>query len=130
MENKSGDSKNKMAEVAALYELELEEEFEIAGYCFNPYRFTDEGLMNRDELLNSMLLRAVLTGDEAIIEKPWEPKDGDIYWCVIANGETSHHCFNSLSSFDQAMRCSGNCFRSEQKAEANKDPIMKKFGWK
>jgi len=129
MENKSGDNKNKMAEVATLWKLELGEEFDLEGRILNPYKFTSEGLVSSNGFLQNTLFYRLLTGDEAIIEKPWEPKDGDIYWCVIANGETSCCSFNSLSAFDQAMLYSGNCFRSEQKAEDKKEPIMKKFGW-
>ena len=129
MENKSGDNKNKMAEVAALWKLELEEEFDIEGLYYNPYKFTHEGLCDCDGEVMKRTLGNLLRGELTIIKKPWEPKIGETYWIIDAQGDVYRELFDS-DEYDHALLYSGNCFRTSGEALANKEPIMEKFGWK
>jgi len=63
-------AENKMKEVAQLLGVELNEEFNVKKCCRgNPYKFTKEGLYNRDGYLSDDMFRYLITG-KLEIEKP------------------------------------------------------------
>lgn len=66
-------AKNKMAEVANLLGVELEEEFKIDGFD-RKYKLTKDGLVylfdNSQEWFNSCWLEELLTGEDQIVKIP------------------------------------------------------------
>ncbi|KAK9680675.1 hypothetical protein QE152_g38964 [Popillia japonica] len=124
--------KNLMAEVAALLEVEIGEEFDIEGIglsfpIINPFKITENGLIGHKGGEISCSLYRLLTGEWTIIKKPWKPEEDDKYYYVNPDGYTESSRF--FHAFDYSMLHSGNCFRTEQEAEANREAIMEKFGW-
>lgn len=73
-------SKNYMADIAKLLGVELDEEFEINGNAYNPYRITNKGLLDSRNSLCPISLNNLVVGNWAIIKLPWKPKEGKAYW--------------------------------------------------
>lgn len=125
--------KNIMPEVAALLGVEIGEEFDVAVACgavdYSPYKFTKEGVTDCDGDTQEYPLWKLLTGEWKIIKKPWKPKDGDIFYYASPNGVIQSARYYDSNSFHYAMLYTGNCFRTEQEAEANREAITEKFGW-
>lgn len=82
---------NHMNEVAKMLGVELGEEFEIEGDIFNPYRVTSQGLSNMAGSINNCTLLRLLTGSDAIVKKPWKPKNGERYYAVDCNESMNHY---------------------------------------
>ena len=109
---------NKMKELAGIFGLELGEEFNISysgKYSeYNPYVFTEEGLIDKDgdgTPISTRLLRGVYT-----IEKlPFRPKEGQLYY-------TFGFTLNVISihwagcKYDMERKLLGIVFRTEQEA--------------
>ncbi|KAK9680643.1 hypothetical protein QE152_g38918 [Popillia japonica] len=121
--------KNLMAEVAALLGVEIGEEFDIPQGVYNPHKITEEGVFDSNGKIKEHRMNRLLTGEWTIIKKPWKPKDGGRFYYVMKNGKIIETRFSDVDAIDHALLYSGNCFRTEQEAEANREAIMEKFGW-
>ncbi len=117
---------NHMAEVAKMLGVELGEEFECNnGYV---YQFTDVGIICpkycRDEEDYSGILQSLLNGRQEIKLKPWKPKENEDYWLVNQCGNVI-----SLAWIDNLLCITnyklGNCYRTREEAEANRDKWIK-----
>lgn len=129
---------NKMTELAKLFDLELNEEFNIEGYSSN-YRFTEKGLEYLSDFKNQWyttsgkVLENLLLGVEKIIRKPFRPKDNENYYYVVwffdSNWELTvkNTYFTCGSAYDNLNRDSGNCFRTYEDAENAKYEVFKKL---
>ena len=77
--------------------------------------FDSHGYMRNDLLLD------IVKGNYAVKKLPFIPKIGEIYYCVgdkCIYGKT-----NNLGMFDKMCIKLGNCFKSEEEAEQNKEKI-------
>lgn len=129
---------NKMAGLAKLFDLELNEEFNIEGYSPN-YRFTEKGLeylsnvQNQWYTTSGKVLENLLLGVEKIIRKPFRPKDKEHYyyvaWYFDQNWKLSvtKTYFTCTNSYDNLNRDSGNCFKTFEDAENAKYEVFKKL---
>ena len=111
---------NKMKELAGIFGLEIGEEFNViyddGKYSeYNPYTFTEEGLVDRDgdgAPIPTRLLRGVYT-----IEKlPFRPKKGERYYTCDSSTLTIHNFRWTECGFDLERQLLGVVFRTEQEA--------------
>lgn len=129
-------AENKMAEVAKLLGVELEEEFHIldereqdTGY---DYKITKSGLLFWSEKLeiwiDSVLLEALLKGLKTIRKLPYKPKIGDEYWTIEDDEETqiAWYIWNEFM-YDYMRLKSGNVFRTETEAIEARPRIYKEL---
>lgn len=121
---------NHMSEVAKILGVELEEEFKIIfnGVCSNfNYYFTDKGLFKCEDNIIihcGLLIEDLLTGKATIKRVPWKPRMYDVYWVV--NPEGNVFCDKYYEYFmDVNFYKLGNCYRTKEEAEANRDKWIK-----
>ena len=81
---------NKMAEVAKMFGLELEEHFHITkkSYENTVYKFTKDGVAFYDDKLRTWYesvgaLAGILTGETEVVKLPWKPAVYDEYYYPI-----------------------------------------------
>ena len=115
---------NYMAEVAKMLGVELGEEFE----CSNGYKYVlkEDGIIESkysDRFSTntfSSALVALLNGELTIKHKPWKPKESDTYYYVNQEGHViSFRWWNTYTEI--LLYKLGNCYRTEEEAEANRD---------
>jgi hypothetical protein len=116
---------NHMQDVAKMLGVELNEEFKINDDGV-AVKLTENGL----EIVNTpgklidnvkhICLTNLLTGEYSIKRKPWKPKHNEIYFYVYSDGVVTdlewHNC-----EWDFANYKLGNCYRTAQEAETNRD---------
>lgn len=129
---------NKMIGLAELFDVELNEEFNIEGYP-TTYRFTERGLEYLSNIQNQWyktsgkVLENLLIGEEKMIKKPFRPKDDENYYYVVWFFDSKWELtvkntyFTCGSAYDNLNRDSGNCFRTYEEAENAKYDIFKKL---
>lgn len=118
---------SKWVEVAAMFGLQLEEEFDLRDDAFNPYRFTERGLLDQEnELRNLCAIELIDGGYEKIIKRPFKPKEGGKYWYVGDIG-TVFSTSNSHWMRDYLYISSGNCYRTREEAEAHVEEWEEKY---
>lgn len=127
---------NRMAEVAKMFGVELGERFRIFDWNNSDtskfdFYFSNEGLMLDYEdgsvPAHGDLLE-LLKGNFIIKRKPWKPEHESSYWCVGTGGAILHCIWWGCGS--PSVSCMnnyklGNCYRTEEEAEANKDKWVK-----
>lgn len=122
---------NKMRKIAALFDVELNEEFnimELGSLEHRGYKFTELGLMNTaTDTLAPKLCHKLLNGDAEVVKLPWKPGNYEIYYYVSPGGDIGRVPFTSSSTFDMTLYAFGNCFPTREAAERNKAEIMKKY---
>ena len=123
--------KNRMQEIAEMLGVEIGEEFDVINQDGDliygcPYKLTNEGceLQTRDTA--SSTLMQLLNGNCSIVKKPWKPKCGEWFWIVKSTGRVIS-ITNLGSASDAGLIKFGNCFRSKEEAEANKDEMLEKM---
>lgn len=123
---------SKMKAVAALLGVEIGEEFEINdGYRGSRFRITDEKMEIKSDTDKGLRwievtgdsLYELLTGQRKIIKKPWKPKKGEQYWCATTYCGAPQCEWQDRMS-DLAYYAIGNCFRTEEEAEAHKEETL------
>ena len=123
---------NKFKEVAAIFDLELEENFNIrfsnvnlSAYC--PIKFTNDGLFDSGEKKCDWLLPEILKGNYMVEKMPWKPKIGDTCYFVNYNKRQPNVSRMIWEEYTFELMCFklGNCFKTEEEAEANKEKIIK-----
>jgi len=123
-----------ISERIEVFGLELGEEFDIKGNHYNPYKFTERGLFDRDGDFRGFLLTELLTGEVTIIKRPkapaepWKPKEGEYYWYVVPDGIVKAATYAPKTWDVGAINYGiGNCFPDRETAEANKYIMLQKF---
>ena len=130
--------KNIMPEIAKLLGVEINEEFYIkdaTGKDDDLHRFTSETFEYYDQSMGEWCetLRFVdlVCGLAEIVKKPFEPKDGDLYWGVGWVGLNENvfvgTCVWHDTRENYADKYCGNCFRTEAEAEKHKYEIYEKL---
>ena len=98
---------NHMSEVAELLDVELNEVFQIDNYrsvAKEYFRLTEDGLEQSDtvsgkewEAGEDWILVVLLTGEADIIQMPWRPKKGELYYVpripIIQKYAYDIHCW-------------------------------------
>ena len=122
---------NHMAEVAKMLGVEIDEEFEI-DYPHGEVstaKITKTGLhiictnlkFNSSEL-DLISFNWLLNGSCTIKRKPWRPQVGQDYWVVSPKAKESIIVTVWINSCgDNSNYKIGNCYRTKEEAEANRD---------
>lgn len=117
------NTKNHWKEVAGWYELELNEEFDIEGSDFNPYRFTEKGLVGCDGDIETAYCQDIINGDLVVGKTYWKPKRGDAYYYISTMGTVISN-INDFTALDLAFIKNGWCFKTRREAERNKERVL------
>ena len=127
--------KNYMKDIANMLGVEIGEPFKVDnGFT---YMFTEKGIVapscvyrgvytseDLEEKHYELVLLALLNGDLTILPKPWKPTYDERYYSIGPGGVLEPG--NWLNDFiDQAMYKLGNCYRTPQEAEENRDKWIK-----
>lgn len=125
---------NYYKQFAEMLGLELEQEFVLIdddGKRKNKYtyKFTEDGVLYKSPTfvnwsVNSLgTVGSLLNGDVKAVPKPWKPKYGKAYWYCNDAKRVDWTCWNS-KVLDLLNWKIGNCFRTEEEAEAKGKEIM------
>lgn len=124
---------NHMAEVAKMLGVELGEEFNI-DYATDittlSAKVTDTGfhiINSNSPEFSGLFLNLLLSGQLEIKRSPWKPKRGETYWYVEKDGdiwEREWHSCRYMSDHVNRYKL-GNCYRTCEEAEANRDKWIK-----
>ena len=121
---------NHMAEVAKMLGVELGEEFEIdygGDSTIVNAKVTDTGfrIINLNNLeFSGLVFNLLLSGQLKIKRKPWKPKYNQCYYSIGPGGVLEPGRW--MNDFiDVAMYKLGNCYRTAEEAEANRDKWVK-----
>ena len=121
---------NHMAEVARMLGVELGEEFKVAcNGCVDDdnYCFAKNGIYNisKNSYERPGMLVNLLTGITTIKRKPWKPKYGEEYWHVTTfDGRIGLNVWCDVWKDINYYKL-GNCYRTREEAEANRDKWVK-----
>ena len=122
---------NYMAEVAKMLGVEIGEEFEIQypSPCSvkTTAMFTEDGfrIVHTDTVIlhpywKEVELNHLLNGTFTIKRKPWKPKKEEHYWNVRLEGEPWFtRWLDDVIDYNNYKL--GNCYRTKEEAEANRD---------
>ena len=106
-----------MPDILKILGVEVEEEFNIPGFCNNPYHFREEDYAlsnNNGYYASDTTLLELLTGGGGKIEKlPWKPKKGQEYYTVLSTGMINRIEFEGYKK-DYYNYNAGNCFKTEE----------------
>ena len=116
---------NYMEKVAEMLGVEIGEEFKVKGSdgeLSAKFYIIDDGLYEQCKdgmpLLNSALLRDLLTGTYEIVKLPWKPKGGDSYWYYGEFYILEKSVWDG-ALFDLALYKLGKLYRTREEAEAH-----------
>ena len=132
---------NKMAEVAKLLGVELNEDFEVEDTIYGTKyttRVSHIGLENYHNngccgggiwITNNAMLRELLVGRMGmrIVKKPWKPKEEDGYWTYTGCEFGICRCLWCNRAIDYARHKSGMLFRTEAEAIEARPRIYKEL---
>lgn len=109
---------NHMTEVAKMLGVEMNRDFKCVGmdgnFRITENRLTYNGVWSADSLM------FLLNGELVIEPSPWRPKYEEKYWSIGPGGVLEPGTW--LNDFiDIAMYRLGNCYRTSQEAEFNRD---------
>lgn len=125
---------NHMTEVARMLGVKLNEEFKLindsGNIDGNSYCFTLAGIYNitHNVFEGPYTLFNLLCGNTAIKRKHLKPRNNEYYWHVGTDGSIYRNTwYDSLVTTTGDMNCYklGNCYRTKEEAEANKDKWIK-----
>ncbi len=117
---------NYMDKVAQILGVELNEEFSIKEDDWGTvYRLTTDGMEERPAgracFVPVLDMSGLLTGHLTVVKKPWVPKQGDEYYCIILWDE-KEEVFRTYwrgSRNDLYNKITGNIFTTREEAVAN-----------
>ena len=114
---------NHMEEVAKLFGVKMGERFMVGD---EKYYIAKEGLMDDGGGHCPWTLTYLLTGENTIKKIPWKPKNGEIYFQACIKGRVVR-CKWFGDVCDLESYYVGNCFETEEEAEAHKREIIDKL---
>jgi hypothetical protein len=110
-----------MKEIAKMLGVELGEKFKINDGENYSYYFDESGLCCSEHFVNcEYVLLQLLSGVHSIKHTPYKPKTEDIYYFLDKNGYADASYWND-NFVDICLYKLGNCYRTAQEAEANRD---------
>ena len=114
---------SRMNEVAALLGVRIGENFEI-DTKEGQFVFDNKGLYSMHaKVYSAYILYQLLTGELNIkhqLANPWRPKNNDNYYTIDADGCIEHEVWSN-DVIDINCYKLGNCYRTRQDAEQNRD---------
>ena len=132
---------NKMAEVAKLLGVELNEDFEVEDTIYGTKyttRVSHIGLENYHNngccgggiwITNNAMLRELLVGSVGvrILRKPWKPKSRETYWTYNLNYfDVVESCWSDWAQEFAMLKC-GAVFRTREEAVAARERVYKEL---
>ena len=114
-----------MKDVASLLGLELYEEFKIKG-VYGKYRITEKTLERSNEGTweeSYILIEELFNGGREL--EPWKPEKRDEYYFVNIDSIESLIWLND--AIDIALYKMGNCFKTQEEAEKNREKIAEEI---
>ena len=118
---------NHMSEVAKMLGVELGEVFEVLEYPSKKFQITNYGIETLQDgewqcniAVNSFVFEKLLTGKYTIKRKPWKPQVGNDYWCIDPRGMPNEFVWFDNPGCNACYKI-GNCYRTREEAEANRD---------
>ena len=116
---------NHMEEVAKMLGVKMGEKFRIKESTDVVYHFEKAGLIDGIGSTCMTTLGYIISGAYHIEKFPWKPKKGDEYWFI---GASLVSCNNwDDDCMDYSLYYAGNCFETEEEAEAHKQEILDKL---
>jgi hypothetical protein len=121
--------KNYMNEVAKMLGIKMGEEFEvvlgregtlIANITNTGLHVVKTNVTFCREDFNETILNGILVGRYRIKHKPWKPVCGDVFYYINSDGEYEEEHWMDVCC-DYVLYKLGNCYRTQQEAEANRD---------
>lgn len=88
----------------------------VRGYYNGEWKNTDS---------DTWLTNIVFNENYKIIPLKQKPKDKEEYWYITPNGNIYSVLYDSQDTSDIALFLMGNCFKTKQEAEQNKEKILK-----
>ena len=115
---------NRMAEVAKMFGLELEEHFHITkkSYENTVYKFTKDGVAFYDNKLRTWYesvgaLAGILTGETEVVKLPWKPAVYDEYYYPIpSDRDLWESCLWVGDNYDNSRFSRGLVCRTKEEA--------------
>lgn len=127
---------NYYKQFAEMLGVELEEEFSVKNCKTNElnrprYKITqEEGIMysiDREKWVRSVLLMSIINGSYSVVKLPWKPKNDEKYWYYSETiNQATYHKW-SFANYDLCLWKAGNCFRTEEEAEAKGKEIVEQI---
>ena len=107
---------NYMPEVLKMLGVEVGEEFNVANWCSNPYKFDKnyELRTKYNSAVESSNLFNLLKGICEIEKLPWKPKEDDEYYIVCENENIVKCRWSSRSTNSFYRYNAGNCFKTKE----------------
>ena len=126
---------NRMAEVAKMFGLELEEHFHITkkSYENTVYKFTKDGVAFYDNKLRTWyesvgLLAGILTGETEVVKLTWKPRDNEHYFIPdITTPEMFSYLEWTNDYVDNYMYKHGLICRTKEEAIGKAELLMEYF---
>lgn len=87
------------------------------------FLYFDEGMGIWSE---SCALGEFLRGERQVVKIPFKPKEDELYFCIGPSGYIQRE-YSEMSIVDYMRYKTGNCFRTKEEAEANKDEFIEKL---
>ena len=125
--------KNIVEKILTEYGIIVKKKFNIlneAGILTSDSPFIYDGVDFYDVYgyMRNDLLLDIVKGNYAVKKLPFIPKIGEIYYYV--GDKYIYPKANGLGTFDKMCIKLGNCFKSEEDAEQNKEKIKEILKWK
>lgn len=120
---------NYMKDVAKMLGVELGEQFNIdcCGECSSDnsyiYHLSNDGVVLDKKgysCISADVLSKLILGEWKIKRIPWHPNSYEMYYFVNADGDVDNFTWAACTT-DLNLYKLGNCYRTPQEAEANRD---------
>lgn len=122
-------AKNYMQDVARMLGVELGEEFKIDGSNLI-YKFLENGLYFRciEGWLPAIYhFLDLIKGELEIVKLPWQPKEGDKYYCPCLYFKYVAHSYWENTPSEISLKEAGLVFRTKEECEAALPELRKKY---
>lgn len=127
---------NYYKKIAEMLGVELGEEFSIKNIQTEDinrarYKITqEEGIMysiDREKWVRSAVIMSIINGSYSVVKLPWKPKNDEKYWYYSETiNQATYHKW-SFGNYDLCLWKLGNCFRTEEEAEAKGKEIVEQI---
>ena len=127
---------NYYKKIAEMLGVELGEEFSLKNNKTNElnecrYKITqEEGIMysiGREKWARSAVLISIINGSYSVVKLPWKPKNDEKFWYYSETiNQATYHKW-SFGNYDLCLWKLGNCFRTEEEAEAKGKEIVEQI---
>lgn len=130
---------NYLKQITEMLGIEIGERFILKeknwGKLTGEYYLQDDGLycdwkdynhQHHIKKSNDIIMK-IITGEYVIEKKPWKPETGEVYCYIYTHDGDIHSSIWEGDAFDIVVLLMGNCFRTEEEAEAAAPEIIAKM---